>query len=146
MRRDAEWARGRFALARVARLATVSGDGSPHVVPIVFALDADRLISAVDDKPKATTELRRLDNIAVNPFVSVLVDHYEEDWTRLWWARGDGWAHSHDTYDIAPLVARYEQYRAHPPTGPVIVIEIDHWSGWSGWSDAGDRAADRPDG
>ena len=132
MRHDEQWARERFAEAKVARLATVSGDGSPHLVPMVFAVDGTRLISAVDDKPKSTTDLRRLDNIAVNPFVSVLVDHYDDaNWTQLWWARADGWGRIHDEYDLAPLVARYPQYRDQPPAGPVIVIEVDHWSGWS---------------
>jgi PPOX class probable F420-dependent enzyme len=131
MRHDAEWARQKFDEARVARLATVSGDGSPHLVPIVFAMDGARLISAVDHKPKSTTALRRLDNIAVNPFVSVLVDQYSDDWDQLWWARADGWAHVYDTYDVATLVERYEQYRSQPPDGQVIVIEVDHWSGWS---------------
>ena len=131
MRRDEQWVRERFEQSRVARLATVSGDGSPHVVPMVFALDGTKLISAVDHKPKSTTALRRLDNIAVNPFVSVLVDEYDDDWTQLWWARADGWARIDEGYDLAPLVARYAQYRDQPPMGPVIVIEIDHWSGWS---------------
>jgi PPOX class probable F420-dependent enzyme len=131
MRRDEEWVRARFDEARVARLATVSGDGSPHIVPIVFALDGGRLISAVDHKPKETTALRRLDNIAVNPFVSVLVDSYDEDWTALWWARADGWARVEQSYDLGPLVARYDQYRDQPPGAAVIVIEVDHWSGWS---------------
>jgi PPOX class probable F420-dependent enzyme len=131
MRRDDQWVRDRFAEARVARLATVSGDGSPHIVPMVFVLDGPRLISAVDAKPKSTTALRRLDNIAVNPFVSVLADRYDDDWSKLWWARADGWARVHETHDLGALVARYEQYRSRPPTGPVIVIEVDHWSGWS---------------
>jgi PPOX class probable F420-dependent enzyme len=131
MRHDAEWAQQRFGQARVARLATVSGDGSPHLVPIAFALDGTRLISAVDQKPKATTALRRLDNIAVNPFVSVLVDEYDDDWTQLWWARADGWAHVYDSWDLTALIERYDQYRTDPPAGPVIVIEVDHWSGWS---------------
>jgi PPOX class probable F420-dependent enzyme len=132
MRHDEQWARERFAQAKVARLATVSGDGSPHLVPMVFAVDESRLISAVDDKPKSTTDLRRLDNIAVNPFVSVLVDHYDdENWTQLWWARADGWGRIYDEYDLTALIARYAQYREQPPAGPVIVIEVDHWSGWS---------------
>jgi PPOX class probable F420-dependent enzyme len=131
MRRDEQWARERFEQARVARLATVSGDGSPHLVPMVFALDGSRLISAVDQKPKSTTALRRLDNIAGNPFVSVLVDEYDEDWTKLWWARADGWARVEQSRDLAALVARYPQYRDDPPAGPVIVVEVDHWSGWS---------------
>lgn len=133
MRRDERWARGRFAQARVARLATVSGDGSPHLVPIVFAVVGSRLISAVDHKPKRTTALRRLDNIAANPFVSVLVDDYAEDWTQLWWARADGWAHVEDGWDVGPLVERYPQYRPRPPSGPVVVVEVDHWAGWSAY-------------
>jgi PPOX class probable F420-dependent enzyme len=131
MRRDAEWAQERFGEARVARLATVSGDGSPHLVPITFAVEGPRLISAVDSKPKSTTALRRLDNIAVNPFVSVLVDRYDDDWSQLWWARADGWARAQDAHDLTPLVTKYRQYRSSPPSGPVIVIEVDQWSGWS---------------
>src|SRR3954453_23472143 len=93
MRHDTQWARERFASARVARLATVSIDCSPHLVPITFAVvGTTTLITAVDSKAKSTTALRRLDNIGVNPFVSVLVDEYTEDWAQLWWARADGWA------------------------------------------------------
>jgi PPOX class probable F420-dependent enzyme len=131
MRHNAQWAQERFGLARVARLATVSGDGSPHLVPITHAVHEGRLITAVDHKPKASTALRRLDNIAVNPFVSVLVDEYSDDWTALWWARADGWARVVTSWDLAPLIARYPQYREQPPSGPVIVIEVDRWSGWS---------------
>jgi PPOX class probable F420-dependent enzyme len=131
MRRDEQWVRERFAQSRVARLATVSPDGSPHIVPLVFVLVGARLISAVDHKPKRTTALRRLDNIAANPFVSVLVDDYDDDWSQLWWARVDGWAHVEEAYDLGPLVARYTQYRRRPPSGPVVVVEIDNWSGWS---------------
>jgi PPOX class probable F420-dependent enzyme len=131
VRHDENWVRDRFQQARVARLATVNNAGSPHLVPMVFALDGARLISAVDQKPKQTTALRRLDNISANPFVSVLADEYEEDWTALWWARADGWAHIEPDYDLAPLIARYPQYQKQPPSGPAIVVEIDHWSGWS---------------
>jgi PPOX class probable F420-dependent enzyme len=100
----------------------------------VFAVAGDRLLSAVDDKPKETTELRRLDNIAGNPFVCVLVDEYDEDWTRLWWARADGWARvlpAAAVADFGELTARYAQYRRQAPSGSVIVIEVDTWSGWS---------------
>jgi len=75
------------ASARVARLATVGADGNPHVVPICFALDGDTLYTAVDAKPKSTRALRRLANIRANPRVEVVIDHYEDDWTRLWWVR-----------------------------------------------------------
>lgn len=131
MRRDDRWARERFEHARVARLATVSGVGSPHLVPVVFAVEGSRLVSAVDADPTSGVGLRRVDNIAMNPFVSVLVDAYDDDWSQLWWARADGWAVVREGYDLAPLLARYPQYRAAPPAGPVIVVEVDHWAGWS---------------
>jgi PPOX class probable F420-dependent enzyme len=142
---DADAARALFATARVARLATVGADGRPHVVPITFALDGDTLYTAVDHKPKRTTRLRRLENVAANPRVSVLADHYDEqDWSALWWARADGVARIVAPNDpqraaaAALLQARYEQYRRRPPTGPAIAISISRWSGW--------RAAEAPQG
>jgi PPOX class probable F420-dependent enzyme len=131
VRHDERWARERFAQARVARLATASADGTPRIVPIVFALAGDTILSAVDHKPKSTTRLRRLEDIAANPAVSLLVDTYDDDWSQLWWARADGVARVHATYDLAELVAKYAEYREQPPEGPVIVIEVARWSGWS---------------
>jgi PPOX class probable F420-dependent enzyme len=131
VRRDEGWARERFATARVARLATAGDDGSPQVVPVVFAVVGAKILTAVDHKPKSTTRLRRLANIAANPRVSLLVDEYDEDWARLWWARADGRAAVHQERDLAALVAKYEQYAARPPAGPVIVVDVDRWSGWS---------------
>lgn len=125
--------RERMAAARVARLATVGSDGRPHLVPIVFAILGDRLATGVDRKPKSTTDLRRLRNITANPSVSVLCDHYADDWTRLWWVRADG-----DAEIIAPgkqlldaLVSKYPQYRTEPPVGPFVVVTITSWSGWT---------------
>lgn len=131
MKRDEEWARERFSRARVARLATVAADGAPRVVPIVFAVTGGVLITAVDHKPKSTTRLRRLDDIEANPTVSVLVDEYAEGWDQLWWARADGVATVHESYDLGPLVAKYPDYREQPPQGPVIAVEVTRWSGWS---------------
>jgi len=86
-------ARDLFTGASVARLATVRPDGRPHLVPIVFAVAGDVIVTAVDEvKPKRTRALARLANIAAEPRVSVLADHYDEDWTRLWWVRADGTA------------------------------------------------------
>jgi PPOX class probable F420-dependent enzyme len=126
-------ARELVAAARVARLATVSPDGRPHVVPIVFAVDGEVIYSVVDAKPKRTTSLQRLANIAANPAVSVLVDEYREDWTQLWWARADGRARvfADPTDAISLLAARYPQYRATPPPGPAVAITVDAWSGWA---------------
>jgi len=126
----------RFAEARVARLATVGETGAPHLVPIVFAVAGDVIHTAVDAKPKRHTRLRRLANIAHEPRVSVLADHYDEDWTLLWWVRADGVARvagaSADA--LAALTAKYPQYRATPPPGPFLRIEVRRWSAWSATS------------
>src|SRR5712692_6363268 len=82
--------RARVIDARVARLGTIGATGAPHLVPFCIALDGDVLYSAVDRKPKRSVRLRRLENAAAEPRVCVLVDHYEEDWSRLWWVRLDG--------------------------------------------------------
>jgi PPOX class probable F420-dependent enzyme len=123
----------RFATARVARLATVDATGAPHLVPVVFALVGDVIHSAVDAKPKRHRALRRLANIAHEPRVSVLADHYDDDWTRLWWVRADGVARVRDTSaaGLAALVAKYPQYADTPPPGPFLEIEVRRWSAWS---------------
>jgi PPOX class probable F420-dependent enzyme len=136
-------ARARFAAARVARLATANADGVPHLVPVVFAVDvsagADVVYSAVDAKPKRTTALRRLANVRANPHVALLVDHYDDaDWGALWWVRADGEASVLEPDDgearraVGLLEGRYPQYRATPPTGPVLAVHVTRWSGWSG--------------
>jgi PPOX class probable F420-dependent enzyme len=106
-----------------------------HLVPCCFVLDAETLYSAVDAKPKSTFVLRRLQNIEANGSASLLVDHYEEDWTRLWWVRVDGTGRTVDetierqrALDL--LALKYEQYRDIPPPGPVLAIEIDRWRTW----------------
>ena len=127
-------ARERFASARVARLATADAECVPHIVPLVFALDGDTIYSAVDPKPKRTTDLKRLRNVAANPRVALLADHYvDDDWDALWWARADGTGTVHERLPRAAelLRARYAQYAAAPPDGPVLAIEVQRWSGWT---------------
>jgi PPOX class probable F420-dependent enzyme len=124
------------ARARVARLATVGDQGEPHQVPITFAVSNDVIYTAVDHKPKRTRDLKRLRNIEASPAVSVLVDHYEDDWSRLWWCRLDGRARVEadgTVFDagLRALHEKYAQYREEPPAGPLIVIEVTRWSGWS---------------
>ena len=135
------WQRVAVTEAPVARLATTRPDGRPHVVPVTFALlagaYADTLVTAVDAKPKRTTDLQRLRNVAANPAVSLLVDHYDGDWTRLWWVRLDGTARvvveGPERGDLLEhLVAKYEQYRDLPPEGPVVVIEVSTVVSWRG--------------
>lgn len=94
------------------------------------------VVTAVDHKPKATTDLRRLRDIRDNPRVCLLADHYEDDWERLWWVRADGRARIVEGGDeraraVAWLVRKYAQYRERPPAGPAIVIHVERWSGWS---------------
>ena len=126
----------RLTGARVARLATTDPDGRPHLVPIVFVLDGDTLYSAVDRKPKRSTTLRRVENARARPDVTLLVDHYEEDWRRLWWIRLRGRARVLDGGDereraLTLLAHKYEQYRAAPPDGPVLAVEIIEVREWS---------------
>jgi PPOX class probable F420-dependent enzyme len=133
---DADEARALFGSARVARLATADAEGRPHLVAITFAVDGDDIVTAVDHKPKRTTRLRRLANIEANPHVSVLADHYEDDWSKLWWARADGPARvvepsaAEHERAVSTLAARYPQYEERRPSDSVILISVSRWSGW----------------
>ncbi len=122
--------------ARSATLGTVDRRGRPHLVPIVFVHADGRLYTAVDRKPKSTFRLKRLRNIEANPGVSVLVDRYDDDWTRLWWVRIDGTAEvigSGAAFEkaIALLTGKYEPYTTQPPPGPVIGVRIETIRAWS---------------
>jgi PPOX class probable F420-dependent enzyme len=127
-------ARERFVGARVARLATVGTEsGRPHLVPMTFAVTGDLVVHAIDHKPKSTIDLRRLRNIAANKSVCALVDEYADDWTKLWWARADGPAEIREQAPefIDLLAAKYPQYQEMRPSGPVVVVKVERWSGWS---------------
>ena len=129
-------ARRRFAGASVARLATVRADGRPHLVPVCFAVVGDTIVSVVDGKPKRSAALRRLDNVRAQPAVSLLVDHYADDWDRLWWVRVDGRATVVDSgaerdAAIDRLAAKYAQYHEPRPEGAVVVVADLAWHGWS---------------
>lgn len=131
----ADEARALFAGTAVATLATTRPDAAPHLVPVVFATAGDTVYTAVDAKPKSTQRLRRLANIAANPQVSLLVDHYSGDWSELWWVRADGLATvHHDGEQLAIgyrlLRAKYPQYERTALDGPVVAIAITRWSHW----------------
>jgi PPOX class probable F420-dependent enzyme len=139
---DPALAHQRFATEPVARFATVGPDGRPHLVPVTFALLDDSgdgvVVFAVDYKPKTTTALRRLHNIAASPLVTFLADHYEADWSALWWVRADAVAEVLPSGGTDPrfgaaldaLVERYPQYRQRRPDGPVVWSTVTAWSGW----------------
>jgi PPOX class probable F420-dependent enzyme len=117
----------------------VRPDGGPHVVPLVFALVGDTVYSAVDAKPKRSRDLQRLANIRLDPRCALLVDHYEDDWRRLWWVRADGRgevvdAVPQDHPGIRALAERFPQYRDEPPAGPLLVMTVERWSGWANTS------------
>lgn len=156
MRLDVVACRSRFAAARHAYLATADAGGAPHLVPVTFALlsaanrasegaapDAgdgaltgDEVVVAVDHKPKATRDLKRLRNLAENPRVAFLVDRYDDDWAQLWWVRADGVAAVEQeggprAAALDALAARYPQYHEHRPDGPLIRVRVTRWSGWA---------------
>jgi PPOX class probable F420-dependent enzyme len=125
----------RLTTERVARLATTDADGRPHLVPIVFAVDGDTLYSAVDRKRKRSRTLRRIENARARPDVTILVDHYDDDWSRLWWIRLRGRARvldggeEHDRA-LALLRDKYPQYREEPPGGPVLAVDVTDVRSW----------------
>jgi PPOX class probable F420-dependent enzyme len=124
-----------FAESPVAMLATVGPDAAPHIVPVVFAVHGDVVYTAVDAKRKSTRRLRRLANIEANPQVSLLVDHYENDWSQLWWVRADGVAAIHYSGEemaagYALLRRKYPQYQRIALDGPVVTVDVKRWSSW----------------
>jgi PPOX class probable F420-dependent enzyme len=133
---DLELQRHLLTEARVGRLATVDASGNPHVVPVCFVLDRDTVYWAVDHKPKASRRLHRLANIEAHPVAELVVDHYAEDWSELWWVRV-----STDAAVLPPgveaeraldlLAAKYEQYAERRPDGPVVMLAVRRWSGWA---------------
>jgi PPOX class probable F420-dependent enzyme len=134
-----EWL-ARVAAAPVGRLATHRADGGIDLVPFVFVWLPDppplgRLVSAVDHKPKRHERLQRLANVAAHPGVTVLVDHYEEDWSALWWVRLRGEARElapgGDDTALSALVAKYRAYRERPPAGALLRVELTAVQGWS---------------
>jgi PPOX class probable F420-dependent enzyme len=132
---DRAEALARAASARSGHLATVRPDGTPHVVVVTFALVGATVVTAIDHKPKSTDRLQRLANVEANRRASLLVDHYEEDWSRLWWVRIEGLASIHHDGEfhadaIEGLVDKYPQYADRPPQGAVIAIAQDLVTSW----------------
>ena len=128
-------ARARFATVPVARLGTADAQGRPHVVVVTFAVKGDTIYTAVDQKPKSGRNLKRLRNVGENPMVTMLADHYSDDWETLWWVRADGRAtiltgRRPMAGPLRLLANRYGPYRQTPPTG--LVLAAERWTGWAG--------------
>ena len=143
MNLSAAQVRTRFARSLVAVLGTADAEGATHLVPVTFLVSDDLVFIAIDGKPKRSTDLKRLRNIAANPRVCLLAQHYEADWSRLWWARADGTARVIGPEAVPEavrdgLTARYPWYAQNPPTGPVIEVAVQRWSGWS-FAEGGDE-------
>jgi PPOX class probable F420-dependent enzyme len=124
------------AAARVGHLGTVASDGTPHVVPVCFALLGDAVYSAVDHKPKRSSRLRRITNLEATGVACLLVDEYDEDWSKLWWVRIDGSGRVvRDNAEVATALAslaeKYAQYVEQPPQGAVLALDVIRVSGWS---------------
>ena len=126
--------------ARVAHLATASSDGDPHVVAVTFVLIEDDIFFAIDEKPKTTTRLRRVTNIEQNPRATLLVDVYDDDWSKLGWAMlrgqaaiiapGDQSAPPRDEI-LAELRAKYPEYHEHNLAGrPLIRLSVERVTSW----------------
>ncbi len=102
---------------------------------VTFAVIGFNVVHMIDEKPKTTRNLQRLQNVETLPIASMLVDHYDEDWKQLWWVRADGEVTIEKDGDLwwearSRLKAKYRQYRNSPPTGPAIFLSIDRLTAW----------------
>jgi coenzyme F420-0:L-glutamate ligase/coenzyme F420-1:gamma-L-glutamate ligase len=125
---------------RVGRLATADSSGQPHVIPIVFAADGEKIYTPLDKKPKRMppNQLKRVRNLVENPRLAFVVDHYEEDWSKLAWmlVKGTGeLVENGEAYEVGVrlLEEKYPQYKRMPlKNQPLIVItpfDITSWNG-----------------
>lgn len=130
-----EEARQRLRTAKVARLATITPRDRPHIVPCCFVLATEVIYSGIDGKPKSGPALQRVANLRSRSRFTLLVDHYEEDWSQLWWVRVDGRGrivdHEHERQEAVRLLTeKYPQYHDVPIPGPVLALEIEAVTAW----------------
>ena len=129
------WAGELVERARVARLAYVDGEDRPRVLPVTFAVEGGAVWIAIDDKPKRRPQPARVGYLRRRPEAALVVDEYDDDWSRLWWVRCSGAAREVDDAiergtALDALASKYRRYAVEPPDGPVVAIDIDHISGW----------------
>jgi PPOX class probable F420-dependent enzyme len=128
------WALELVKAARVARLGYSGGDDRPRVLPVTFAVAGDAVWSAIDEKPKRTPEPARVAHLRRRPEASLLVDEYDDDWSRLAWVQLLG------RVDVLPidsspeaaeaLAAKYEQYASRTPPGPLLRLTVERTRHW----------------
>lgn len=135
----ADWARDFVAGARVGRLATASARGEPHVIPCVYALLDNAIYSVVDEKPKSGRRLLRLRNIEATGRAALVVDHYEEDWSKLAFVLIRGGAEVIDATDprygpaLSALREKYPQYHDMAlEDSEMVVLHAERWTAWRG--------------
>jgi PPOX class probable F420-dependent enzyme len=129
-----DWADALLASARVARLGLIDDDGRPRVLPITFAVVDDAVWSAIDNKPKRTTEPARVRWLRRRPEATVCVDRYDDDWNELAWlqllGRIDVLDLDRGTAGLDALRAKYGQYESDPPPGPILRLTVERALVW----------------
>jgi PPOX class probable F420-dependent enzyme len=128
------WASELVETARVARLAYLDGDGHPRVLPVTFAVTGDAIWSAIDEKPKRAAEPARVEYLRRRPESALLVDEYNDDWSRLLWVqlmgRVDVLPASSAPEAMAALAAKYADYARRPPPGPLLRLTVERALSW----------------
>lgn len=112
---------------------TTVADNVPHVVPVVFVRLDGLIFCPIDGKPKSKGILRRVRNLEINPCAALALDHYSEDWEKLWWLRLDCQA---SIESMSPEVARllrqkYRGYETYDVGSSVIKLSCYNWNFWS---------------
>jgi len=126
------WVQRMLESERVARLGLLDDEDRPRVLPVTFALAGGAIYSAIDQKPKASAEPARLRYLRRRPEAALTVDHYEDDWARLAWVQVLGRVEvlADEPAGMDALIAKYEQYQAEPPPGPLLKLVPEralHW-------------------
>jgi PPOX class probable F420-dependent enzyme len=133
------WANELLESERVGRLGFLDEEGGPRVLPVTFAVADGRIWSAIDQKPKRTAEPARVRFLRRDPRAALTVDRYSDDWDELAWVQVLGSVRVLDVSEGAigfdALSAKYEQYRAEAPPGPLLALEPERYLWW--------RAADQ---
>jgi PPOX class probable F420-dependent enzyme len=128
------WATDMLEHERVGRLAFLDDWDRPRVLPITFAMLGDAVWSAIDQKPKRSAEPARVSYLRRRPDAALVVDSYDEDWSRLRWVQIRGTVKvvqaSAAPEAMAALAAKYEQYERHPPPGPLLRLGVDRVACW----------------